>query len=197
MDPRPVVLEGRHARLEPLAPRHAADLAQAGGDPSIWTWMPRPPLRGVDDARAMIAEALEAARDGSQLPFALVARASGRAVGSTRYLDVRRAHRGLEIGWTWIAPSHQRTAVNTEAKRMLLAHAFEELGALRVQLKTDDRNERSQRAIERLGARREGVLRAHMVRPDGSVRDTVMYSIVAAQWPEVRARLDERLARGP
>lgn len=197
MDPRPVVLEGRHARLEPLAPEHASDLAAAGRDPSVWTWMPRTPLRDAADARAMIAEALEAARDGSQVPFALVERASGRAVGSTRYLDVRRAHRGLEIGWTWIAPAWQRTALNTEAKRMLLAHAFEDLGALRVQLKTDHRNDRSQRAIERLGARREGTLRAHMVRPDGSVRDTVMYAIVAAEWPEVRARLDELLARGP
>jgi RimJ/RimL family protein N-acetyltransferase len=130
------------------------------------------------------------------VPFAIVLRASGRAVGSTRYIDIRRAHRGLEIGWTWIGREWQRTAVNSECKRLLLEHAFEVLGALRVQLKTDARNTRSQRAIERLGAKREGVLRAHMVLADGFVRDSVMYSVIAAEWPSVKQGL-ERCADRP
>jgi RimJ/RimL family protein N-acetyltransferase len=158
--PSSVVLEGEHVRLEPLSRSHAPDLAEAGRDPSIWTWMPWRPLASPGDALAYVDAALAAARDGGQVPFATISRASGRVVGSTRYLDVRREHRGLEIGWTWIAPEHQRTAVNTEAKRLMLAHAFEEHGALRVQLKTDALNLRSQRAIERLGAVREGTLRA-------------------------------------
>ena len=189
MDPRPVVLEGELVRLEPLEPHHAADLFDAGKDEAIWRYMPRAAPRNVGDVRAWIGEATDRARDGSQLPFAIVDRAAGRAIGSTRYLEIRREHRGLEIGWTWLAASHQRTGANTECKLLLLAHAFEALGAIRVQLKTDARNLASQRAIERLGAEREGVLRAHMVLPDGFVRDTVMYAITAAEWPRVKARL--------
>jgi RimJ/RimL family protein N-acetyltransferase len=196
MDPRPVVLSGRHARLEPLSQAHAQDLCAAGGESAQWAYLPRGELRSVEDARAWIADALEAQAAGRELAFAIVSLASGRAVGSTRFLDIRREHRGLEIGWTWLSPAVQRTAVNTECKRLLLAHAFETLGALRVQLKTDARNERSQRAIERLGAVREGVLRSHQVVRDGFVRDTVMYSVIAAEWPAVRARLDGSLARG-
>jgi RimJ/RimL family protein N-acetyltransferase len=191
----PVTLEGRRVRLEPLEERHARELFEAGRDAEIWRTMPRGPLVSIDDARAMIREALEAARDGLQAPFAIVDRVSGRAIGSTRYLRIRRAHRGLEIGWTWLALAHQRTAANTECKKLLLEHAFERLGALRVQLKTDARNVRSQRAIERIGAVREGVLRSHMVMPDGFVRDTVMYSVTAAEWPGVKVRLEE-LQRG-
>lgn len=191
MDPRPVVLEGEIVRLEPLEMRHAPDLLDAGRDESIWRFMPRATPRSVDDVRAFIAEALDGLRDGSQVPFATVDRSSGRAIGSTRYLDIRRAHRGLEIGWTWLSPSRQRTGANTECKRLLLAHAFEDLGALRVQLKTDARNVASQRAIERIGALREGVLRAHMLMPDGFVRDSVLYAVTSADWPRVRARLEE------
>jgi RimJ/RimL family protein N-acetyltransferase len=191
MDPAPIVLEGEHARLEPLAESHAADLFAVACDPDVWRYMPRATPETIGDVRAMIAEALERARDGSEVPFAIIARETGRAVGSTRYIDIRRAHRGLEIGWTWIGREWQRTALNTQCKRLLLEHAFETLGALRVQLKTDARNVRSQRAIERIGAAREGVLRAHMILPDGFVRDSVMYSIVAADWPRVTARLSE------
>ena len=194
MDPRPVVLVGAHVRLEPLAPAHAADLFVAGSEPSIWSYLPRPALRSEDDARAWIEEARAALAAGEQVPFAIVDTHGGRAIGSTRYLDVRREHRGLEIGWTWIATAHQRSAVNTEAKRLLFTHAFDELGALRVQLKTDARNLRSQRAIERLGAVREGVLRSHVFAGDGVLRDTVMYSVLAGEWPAVRARLDRALA---
>src|SRR5262245_19976529 len=172
-------LQGRTVRLERLADRHAEDLAAAGSDERIWTYMPRRRIASVAESREMIRGALASARDGSQAPFAIVLASSGRAIGSTRYLDIRREHRGHEIGWTWIAPEHQRTAVNTECKLLLLRRAFEELLALRVQLKTDLRNLKSQRAIERIGGRKEGVLRSHMVMPDGYLRDTVMYSITA------------------
>ncbi len=188
---RQAALEGRTVRLEPLEERHAEDLFAAGRDPSIWTYMPRGPLESVAAARSMIREVIEASRDGAQWPYATVDRASGRAIGSTRYFDIRPEHRGLEIGWTWLGVAHQRTAANTEAKRLLLEHAFEKLGALRVQLKTDARNLKSQRAIERIGGVREGVLRAHMILPDGYLRDTVMYSITTTDWPEVRRRLEE------
>jgi RimJ/RimL family protein N-acetyltransferase len=194
MDPRPVVLEGSVVRLEPLAQAHTADLF-AVLDDEIWRFMPSAVARTIEDVRAMIDEAIAAARLGTEVPFAIVLRASGRAVGSTRYIDIRRAHRGLEIGWTWIGRDWQRTAVNSECKRLLLAHAFEVLGALRVQLKTDARNTRSQRAIERLGAKREGVLRAHMVLADGFVRDSVMYSVIAAEWPSVKQGLERSLDR--
>ena len=193
MDARPVTLEGEHARLEPLEMRHAADLAEAGRDQEIWRYMPRRPLASVEDARDFVRAAHEMAKDGSAVPFAIIEAAGGRAVGSTRLFDIRREHRGLEIGWTWLGRAWQRTAANTECKLLLLRHAFEELGALRVQLKTDARNVRSQRAIERIGGVREGVLRAHMVLPDGFVRDTVMYSITAGEWPEVERRLEAML----
>jgi RimJ/RimL family protein N-acetyltransferase len=189
-DPQPVTLKGRHVRLEPLARRHAEDLFEAGKDETIWPYMPRPPLKSVEDARAMIKQALEVAAGGTQLPFAIIQRANGRAIGSTRYLDIRPNDRGVEIGWTWIGTAFQRTPVNTECKYLLLRHAFKELGAVRVQMKTDLRNVRSQRAIERLGAVREGVLRKHIVLWDGFIRDTVYYSIIESEWPEVKHRLE-------
>ena len=192
----PVTLTGRFVRLEPLQPGHADDLAEAGRDPSVWRWMPQAPVADAESARAYIGQALDAQAGGTEQPFAVVSLANGRAVGSTRYMDVRPAHRGLEIGGTWYAPGHQRTGVNTDCKLLLLRHAFEALGCLRVQLKTDQRNERSQRAIERIGASLEGVLRDHMILHDGHVRSTVMYSVVAREWPAVRDRL-ERLAAGP
>jgi RimJ/RimL family protein N-acetyltransferase len=191
-DVTPMCLEGRWVRLIPLSDDHAGDLYAAGRDAEIWRYMPRPPFASVADARGFIEEALVVS---SQLPFAIVERASGRAVGSTRYFDIRHEHRGLEIGWTWIGVAHQRTSVNTECKRLLLGHAFENLGMLRVQLKTDARNVKSQRAIERIGGVKEGVLRAHMIMPDGFVRDSVMYSITARDWPGVKRKLEELEAR--
>jgi len=189
MQAQPVTLEGRHARLEPLAALHAPDLLLAAQDDELWRYMPIERPRTHVDLERMIAEALAAQERGSELAFAILDQQSGRAIGSTRYLDLRLAHRGLEIGWTWITPAHQRSAINTECKLLLLAHAFETLGCLRVQLKTDLRNLRSQAAIERLGAKKEGVLRKHYVVWDGYVRDTVMYSITDAEWPEVKRRL--------
>ena len=194
-DPQPVTLEGMHVRLEPLAHCHAEDLFEAGRDEGIWQYMPRPALKSILDTQTWIDEALEVATSGSQIPYAIIERASNRAVGSTRYLDIRRDDRGLEIGWTWVGTQFQRTAVNTECKYLLLTHAFEDQGAVRVQLKTDLRNEPSQRAIERLGAVREGVLRRHMVLWDGFVRDSVYYSIIDSEWPEVKQRLERLLQR--
>jgi N-acetyltransferase len=195
MNPRPCVLQSRFVRLEPLAEAHAEDLWEAGADREVWRFLLSPPLESLPAALDFIRAARAAAAEGSVLPFAIVWRASGRAIGSTRYLDIRSAHRGLEIGGTWIDPRHQRTSVNTECKRLLLAHAFEDLGALRVQLKTDSRNLRSQAAIERIGAMREGVLRRHMILRDGFVRDTVMYAITDEDWPLVKAKLDALLER--
>jgi RimJ/RimL family protein N-acetyltransferase len=189
-DPRPVVLEGEHVRLEPLSLRHAEDVLAVGGDDETWLYMPIPALKAIEDARAMIRDAEVEARAGREVPFAIVERAGGRAIGSTRYLDLQRPHRALEIGWTWIGAAFRRTAVNTECKLLLLRHAFDDLGAHRVTLKTDARNLRSQRAIERIGGVREGVLRRHRVCWDGSVRDTVYYGILDAEWDGVRRRLE-------
>jgi len=195
MNPQPVILEGSHVRLEPLDLRHAADLYAVGGDERIWRYMPRAKLASITDAQEMIESAKAAAADGSQIPFAIIERKSSRAVGSTRYLDIRRKDRGLEIGWTWLGSAYQRTPINTECKYLLLRHAFEALDAVRVQLKTDLRNEGSQKAIERLGAIREGALRKHMILWDGFIRDTVYYSILHDEWPSVRRRLEALLER--
>jgi len=193
-DPQPTVLSGTHVALVPLDLAHAGDLASAGRDDATWLYMPRPALRSIEDAASMIRQALVETDAGREVAFAIIAQSSGRAVGSTRFLDLQRAHRALEIGWTWIGTAWQRTALNTECKLMLLRHAFVDLGAHRVTLKTDARNARSQRAIERIGGVREGVLRRHRVCWDGTVRDTVYYGIVDHEWPQVRARLEAMLA---
>jgi len=195
MEPRPVILEGTHARLEPLAPAHAEALFAASDDPEIWRYLPREPFRDLDDVSGWIAEAIEAAAEGREIPFAIIARASGRVAGSTRYMDIRPADRALEIGWTWIGAPWQRTAINTECKYLLLRHAFESLGAARVQLKTDARNLRSQAAIERMGALREGTLRRHMLVRDGFIRDSVFFGVTDEDWPDVKERLEGLLAR--
>jgi RimJ/RimL family protein N-acetyltransferase len=193
--PLPVTLTGRHARLEPMAERHAADLLEAGRDPSIWTYLSRPAFRDLADTGAWIKEVLAEVAAGRQVAFVIVDLANGRAVGSTRYLDLRHADRGIEIGSTWLGTAAQRTAINTECKYLLLEHAFETLGALRVQLKTDARNLRSQAAIARIGATREGVLRHHMIVRDGHIRDSVYFSVVDSEWPSVKASLLAKLGR--
>lgn len=192
-DPKPTVLEGAHARLVPLTLEHTGALLEAARFPEIWTFMPVLPLTTRDDARAFIEEALALQATGEQVPFAILDAKTGAFVGSSRYIEIRRPHRGLEIGSTWLTPSVWRTAINTQAKRLLLAHAFEDLDAMRVQLKTDARNVRSQTAIARIGGVREGTLRAHMLLPTGHVRDTVYFSILASEWPTVKANLDARL----
>ncbi len=192
--PSPVVLEGRFVRLEPLGPEHQTDLeAAAAEDSSAFRYMGLSiPADGWD---AWFGEAAAGVAEGRYVAWATVELASGRVVGSTRFGDIDVRSERVEIGWTWLAPSRWRTALNTEAKLLQLTHAFDELGAGRVALKTDGRNERSQRAIERLGAMREGVLRRHMAVADGFIRDTVYYSILCDEWPAVRDRLRERLER--
>jgi RimJ/RimL family protein N-acetyltransferase len=194
MDPRPVTLEGRHVRLEPLKLSHAPDLLSAlTKDASIWRWLSIEPPLDLAPMEAYIASALEGQVAGTSIPFAQISLAEGRAVGSTRYLNISRNDLGLEIGWTWIGAPWQRTAINTEAKFLLLRHAFEELGAARVQLKTDARNQQSQAAIARLGAVREGVLRKYQRTRGDFIRDTVMFSVIAEEWPEVKRGLLAKL----
>lgn len=189
--PERIALAGRFVRLEPIEERHRDDLlAAAAEDPLTFRYMSADLSAGADAWPDYLADA----QRPEFVAWATVDRASGRAVGSTRFGDLAPEHERVEIGWTWIAPSRQRTAVNTEAKLLQLTYAFDTLGAGRVALKTDLRNERSQRAIERLGAVREGVLRRHIRLPDGHVRDTVYYSILADEWPAVKARLEERLS---
>ena len=188
--PSPITLEGRFVRLVPLALEHAPDLHAAGEDRGIWRYMPIAAPEHLQDTERWIRVALAALDSGAEAPFAIIDRASGKAIGSTRYLDIHPEHEAIEIGWTWVAPAHQRTAANTECKYLLLKHAFEALGASRVQLKTDARNAHSQRAIERLGAMREGVLRKQRRMWNGFVRDTVYYSILQNEWPAVKARLE-------
>ena len=185
----PVSLAGTHVVLEPAAERHVADLLAAAQDDLVWTWLPWARPAGEADVAAMLERERAIA-----LPYAQVDAASGRAVGVTTYRDVDERNRTLEVGGTWIGRPWWRTAINTEAKLLFLGHAFETLGANRVALKTDIRNERSQAAIARLGAVREGVLRHQYIRRDGSLRDTVIYSIVPREWPAVKAKLQARLA---
>lgn len=187
-------LVGRHVRLEPLTRHHLPALTEVGLDPDLWRWTSSR-VRTPDDMAAYVDRALEERLKGSALPFAIIDLASGRVVGSTRFAAIEPAHRRLEIGWTWLARPWQRTALNTEAKYLMLRHAFERLECGRVELKTDALNERSRRAIRRLGAVEEGILRRHMVTEGGRVRDTVYYSIVADEWPGVKARLEAMLDR--
>jgi N-acetyltransferase len=187
-----VTLQGRHIRLEPLRPDHAQALLMAGEAREIWSWMPAA-LSSEPAVAKFIADALRAEQAGTEYAFAVVELSTGRVVGSTRYMDVSPQHKRLEIGWTWYAPAVWGTLVNPEAKYLLMRHAFEEWGANRVQLKTDARNLRSQAAIRKLGAQYEGTLRSHMVRPDGTVRDSAMFSLIDTEWPAVKAGLLRRL----
>jgi RimJ/RimL family protein N-acetyltransferase len=195
MDPKPILLAGRLVRLEPLTPHHAPGLfAALSADPEVWRWLPGPPPETLEEMGALIADELATQARGELVPFAQVEQTTGRVAGHTTYLNISRRDRGLEIGSTWLGKRWQRTGLNTEAKYLLLHHAFEELGAVRVQLKTDARNVQSQAAIERLGAVREGVLRRHMLTQHGFIRDTVMFSVIDAEWPAVKARLEGQLA---
>jgi RimJ/RimL family protein N-acetyltransferase len=194
MNVEPITLEGRTIRLEPLSLDHHAALCEVAFDDDIWRWTTTM-IRTPEDLRAYIELALKWQSEGHALPFATIEQASGRVVGSTRFGNIERAHRRVEIGWTWIGKSWQRTPVNTEAKYLMLRHAFETRGCIRVELKTDVLNERSRKAILRIGAKEEGILRKHMIVPSGRIRDSVYYSIVDTEWPAVKARLEEQLAR--
>lgn len=190
----PVTLAGRHVRLEPLSPEHLPALCEVGLDPELWRWT-LSVIRTPEEMRAYVETALRERDAGRALPFATVDAASGRAVGSTRFGNASEADGRVEIGWTWLGRAWQRTPANTEAKYLMLRHAFETLGCVRVEFKTDALNERSRAAILRLGAVEEGVLRKHMRSQGGRMRDSVYFSILDDEWPAVRAGLEAKLAR--
>ena len=190
----PVTLEGGIVRLEPLAVSHHAALCEVGIDPELWRLVPYR-VSTPDEMRGYIDSALEAQAAGTAIPFATVERASGRVAGSTRFMNIDTANRRVEIGATWLAAPWQRTAINTEAKYLMIRHAFETWGCIRVELKTDALNQRSRQAMLRIGAREEGTLRQHMVTWSGRLRDTVYYSILDSEWPRVKADLEAKLKR--
>ena len=188
----PVILKGNYVRLEPLTVEHTAGLADIGLDEDLWKWIPTP-VRTLEEMSAYVQTALREGASGSALPFALIDKASGRIIGSTRYGNIDRVHHRVEIGWTWVARQWQRSAVNTEMKYLLLRHAFETLKCIRVELKTDSLNERSRAAILRIGAREEGTFRNHMITASGRIRHTVYFSILDSDWLDVKTRLESKL----
>jgi RimJ/RimL family protein N-acetyltransferase len=190
----PIVLEGRQLRLEPLTMAHHPNLCEVGLAPDLWRWIPNP-VRTPTEMASYIETALAEQAAGKSLPFAQVERATGKAIGSTRYMNIEVAHRRLEIGCTWVAPAWQRTVINSESKHLLLRHAFETLGCMRVELKTDSLNERSKAAIRRIGAIEEGTFRNHMIVSTGRIRHTVYFSIIDSEWPALKAKLEQRLPR--
>jgi RimJ/RimL family protein N-acetyltransferase len=191
---QPVVLEGSRVRLEPLRPDHLQNLAIVAYDPELWRWT----IMGPQDEAGLgrwLDTALANAEAGTERPFATIDRASGRAIGSSRFMSIAPEHRRLEIGWTWVGTAFQRTGANREAKLLQLTHAFEVLGANRVEFKTHARNESSRTALAGIGATFEGVFRSHTIMPDGSIRDSAYFSVIAKEWPAVKARLEAGLAR--
>lgn len=191
----PVTLEGRHVRMEPLAREHVEGLCAIGLEEELWRWT-TVRLQTPEHMRAYIEAALREQVEGKSLPFATTEKSTGRIVGSTRFGNIDTANRRVEIGWTWVGIPWQRTAVNTEAKLLMLEHAFETWRCLRVEFKTDALNTRSRAAILRLGAKEEGTFRNHMITETGRVRHSVYYSIIDTEWPEVKTRLQQKLAAG-
>jgi N-acetyltransferase len=194
MDIQPLTLQGRHVRLEPLLLHHHAPLCDIAFDESLWQWIPTA-VRTPDDLHGYIESALRDQSAGVALPFVTIEQSAGRVIGSTRFANISRPDRRVEIGWTFLARPWQRTAMNTEAKYLMLRHAFETWNCHRVELKTDALNERSRRAIQRLGAKEEGTLRCHMQMHTGRMRDTVYYSILRTEWDTVKQRLESMLTR--
>jgi len=178
-----------------MSEEHVTGLAQIGVGQPFWHFMLYGNMDSEDDMRKWVRDIICRGEQGTDLPFAVIHLASGRVAGATRYLNIMPNDRGLEIGGTWYGPEFQRTAVNTECKYLLLGHAFDRLGAIRVQLKADSRNERSHRAMERIGAQWEGVLRNHIILPNGKYRHSVFYSIIDSEWPGVKKQLEDMLAR--
>ena len=195
LDPQPVTLTGNLVRLEPLGTQHADDLYAVGTDDSIWRYLPRPAFSSPEDARQWIEQSMAQTSQGDRVAFAVVHLETGQAIGSTAYLDIDRPNRALEIGMTWYATAWQRTGVNTECKYLLMRHAFEDQSARRVCLKTDSRNDRSRRAILRLGAVEEGTWRNHRIAWDGMDRHSVFYSVIDSEWPKVKQRLESLMRR--
>jgi len=193
MEIKPVTLYGKHVRLEPMTEAHIPGLTEIGVGQPFWDFMVYGNINSEADMRGWVHDILSRAEKGTDLPFVAIHLASGRVAGATRYLNIMPKDRGLEIGGTWYGTEFQRTPVNTECKYLLLQHAFETLGCIRVQLKTDSRNERSQKAIERIGGVKEGVLRNHMILPDGRYRHSVYYSILDTEWFDVKKKLEEMM----
>lgn len=192
MQIEPVILEGTLVRLEPLDDGHHRELYRIGQSPEIWRWTTSV-INSVEDMRDYVRDALAAQREGSALPFVTIDRPSGKIVGATRFGHIDRDNRRVEIGWTWITPDWQRTYINTEAKLLMLGHAFENWKCIRVEIITDVLNTRSRTAIRRLGATEEGVLRRHMIMKDGRIRDTVIHSIISEEWPQIKQKLIEKI----
>jgi RimJ/RimL family protein N-acetyltransferase len=190
----PVTLEGQGIRLEPLSLHHHAQLCEVGLDDELWRWTPQA-VRTPEEMRAYIETGLEVQAAETALPFATIERATGRAIGSTRFANIDRANRHVEIGWTWLGKNWQRTAANTEAKYLMLRHAFETWGCLRVEFKTDSLNVRSRAALLRIGAREEGIFRNHVITWTGRIRHSVYYSIIDSEWANVKADLEKKLSR--
>jgi len=189
----PITLEGQHVRLEPLSLGHHAQLCKIGLDKELWRWVVQP-VRTPDEMRAYIEEALQAQAAGTALPFATIEQASGRAIGSTRFGNIDRVNRHVEIGWTWLGLKWQRTAANTEAKYLMLRHAFEQWGCLRVEFKTDSLNTPSRQALLRIGAKEEGIFRNHMITSTGRLRHSAYYSIIDSEWPKLKTHLEKKLS---
>ena len=192
----PLILDGRCIRLEPLSKSHHAALCEIGLDPDLWTLIPYR-VTTPEEMLGYIRSALEAQQAGTALPFVTIERATGRVVGSTRFMNIDKPNRRVEIGSTWLAKPWRRTAINTEAKYLMMKHAFEVLGCIRVELKTDALNQQSRAAILRIGAREEGILRSHMITWTGRRRDSVYFSVIEAEWPGVREKLEAKLAPKP
>lgn len=192
--PIPPVLEGAQVRLEPLSLAHLDGLCAVGLDPRLWQWIPTP-VRDPAEMRAYVQAVLDDQERGSAMPFATLLRASGQVVGSTRYMNMDLKNRRLEIGATWIGQAWQRSRVNTEAKYLMFHYAFETLGCARVELKTDVLNQQSREAILRIGAKQEGIFRRHVLTHTGRMRDSVYFSVIDEEWPEVKSRLEARLSR--
>ena len=195
MQVKPIVLSGKYVRLEPLSESHIPGLAEIGVGQNFWHFMLYGDMNTEADMRNWVLDIMSRGQKGTDLPFAAIDLASGRVAGATRYLNIMPNDRGLEIGGTWYGTEFQRTAINTECKYLLMTHAFETLHAIRLQLKTDLRNERSQKAIERIGAKQEGVLRNHMILPDGYFRHSVFYSVLDTEWTEVKKNLEAMMGK--
>jgi RimJ/RimL family protein N-acetyltransferase len=190
-----VNLKGNFIRLNPLSESHARGLSLVGRDKEIWRYLPYGDLTTETKMLEHIRKMLFRADQGIDLPFVIINRSSDQPIGCTRYIDINKHHWNLEIGGTWLAIRYQRTKANTESKYLLLTHAFEEIGCLRVQFKTSHKNIRSQKALERIGAKKEGVLRSHMIMPNGEMRDSVIYSILPKEWPTIKQNLLEKLEK--
>jgi len=184
----PLTLRGSSVHLEPLTLEHVDALARVGLEPELWRWVSTP-ITSVETMRTYVSNALDEQRRGVSVPFVVMSKPTGQVIGSTRYANIEMAHRRLEIGWTWLTSSHQRTRANTECKFLLLTHAFETLKINRVEFRTDVLNEKSRRAIRRIGATEEGIARCHVITDSGRIRDTVYFSIISSEWPAIKAKL--------